>query len=52
MNFADLRESPPQVHAPYCPLCWCNKSGDREVPNGITEACEFEFCPCHTEDSE
>lgn len=37
-------------HVVYCPLCRCNKSGDREEPNARTEACNDESCLCHTEE--
>jgi len=35
----------------YC-QCNCNKSGDANEPNQITEACETSACPCHDENLE
>jgi hypothetical protein len=35
---------------PTCPICHCNMSGDREVPNEPSEACEtgdWHDCRCH-----
>jgi hypothetical protein len=34
---------------PQC-ICRCYKSGDRDIPNHWTEACEANECPCHGED--
>ena len=34
----------------YCPICLCVKSGDPEIPNIPTEACEtgdWHDCRCH-----
>ena len=36
---------------PVCPLCRCWMSGDRDVPNVPTEACENLRCACHEEES-
>ena len=34
----------------YCPICRCTKSGDANVPNTPTDACEtgdWHDCRCH-----
>lgn len=35
----------------YCSRCRCNKSGQADVVNPITEACENPECPCHQEEA-
>ena len=35
-----------QREYPLC-VCRCTKSGDRDIPNHPTEACEATGCPCH-----
>ena len=34
---------------PTCPLCHCNMSGDRDIPNVPNDACENGRCACHEE---
>lgn len=49
-----LRTKPENQHwwegNAYCPICWCNKSGDEGQWNSHEEPCDKYDCDCHDEE--